>query len=130
MSNKLEHLEAFANGFVTAMCFADSPEDSIGEWDYENLDSDCNEMITAICTIYLLKCEHVIQKLDSLENVDLCHWGSVGADLYYTMVGHGVGLWETDKYPEDKSGPYLDFIAKSMPSFEPYFDEKEMIIYC
>ena len=128
--NKLKHLQEFKNGFIAAMCFTDSPEETSGEWDYENLDPLCDKVIEALCTIYLSKCAHIIEKLDSLENSDLCHWGSVGADLYYTMVGHGVGLWETDKYPENKGGPYLDFIAKSMPHFEPQFEEKEMTIYC
>lgn len=128
--NKLKHLQEFKNGFIAAMCFADSPEESMGEWDDENIDNTTEKMIESLCTIYLLKCAHIIEKLDSLGNNDLCHWGSVGADLYYTMVGHGVGLWETDKYPKDKGGVYLNTIAESMPHFEPQFDEKEMKIYC
>ena len=128
--NNLKHLQEFKNGFIAAMCFADSPEESMWDWDEENLDPLCHEAIKAICTLYLSKCAHIIEKLDSLDNSDLCHWGSVGADLYYTMVGHGVGLWETDKYPVDKNGPYLDEVSKDMPHFEPQFDEKEMIIYC
>lgn len=128
--NKLKHLQEFKNGFIAAMCFADSPEESIGEWDEGNLDTTTDKMIESLCIIYLLKCAHIIEKLDSSENRDLCHWGSVGADLYYTMAGHGVGLWETDKYPENINGYYLDAMARKMPHFEPQFEEKEMKIYC
>jgi len=133
--DKFEYKEEFVQGFIAAMCFADSPEDSQGEWDESNLDPECLEVIEAICTIFLSKCAHVVAKVPDLSNSDLCHWVSAGADLYYTMVGHGVGYWETDKYPEREEdgavlGVYLHSVAKDMPYFAPYFDDEEMVIYC
>ena len=127
----LEHLEEFQNGFIAGMCFADSPEDSMGGWDSDNLSEECQAFITSICTIYLIKCAHLISNVPDLTNNDLCHWGSVGADLYCTIVGHGVGLWETDKYPEDGTfsvSSYLCHIASSLPYFEPQFDSEVIFL--
>lgn len=120
-------VQELVEGFIAAMLFADSPEESQGEWGEENLTPESKQFVIAFCHLFAARAGHLFKEFGDLSNDDLNHVQSIGADLYYTKVGHGLGFDCESQYSEYRT--YLEFVTNDLPHLEVDFCEESKTVY-
>ena len=122
-----EQFEAFVNGYVTALLFAESVEtDESDEVYLDSLVSGIEDFSPEAAHNTRKDCRDFIVKVQR-EGIPLAYDNleQAGMDFYYTRNGHGVGFWDRPEIYGKAEAEKLTKIAKSFPEIYVSFDQDE-----
>ncbi len=106
-----KNLYELTEGFIAALFFADSINDERLDLRYDmnsqNLNGSCREEIEDFIrdwcksSVAYFNLEELAKYYEENESQELTPLMSLGADIYFTCQGHGVGFWDRDFIPKE-----------------------------
>ena len=98
---KASEFNQLKSGFTRALYFAGLSDDNGDPLDYDpELSKEAEHKIDGIINQFILSVSGVafLYTLpnQSFPEIGAGHLAGIGADLYYTITGHGVGFWDGD----------------------------------
>ena len=130
-------LDAFTQGYIEALFFTESEPGATREtWDPEtqsSLPGDVGfaDLAPEALAVIINSCAELQTEAASI--IEACaefserHWNDdpwtrAGRDFWFTRNGHGIGFWETDRWPSPQ-GDALNAASKAAGSMDAYLGD-------
>lgn len=134
------NLYELTEGFIAALFFADSIKDERDDLQYEmhstNLNGSCREEIEDFIrdwcksSVAHFDLDELAKFYEENEDNDLTPLMSLGADIYFTTQGHGVGFWDRDFIPKELGEKVTDYCQNNFnKDFNLFYEDETQLFF-